>query len=57
MVQFRCKKSNMILLVGLNGARKITLFIQVKDGTIHQEIVTSIEPNERSFVLRSRTTI
>jgi ATPase subunit of ABC transporter with duplicated ATPase domains len=40
----------------LNGAGKTTLFFLVSDGTTHQEKIISMEPNEHSFVLRSKTT-
>jgi len=43
-------------LVGLNGAGKTALFYQLKDGTTHQGAVTSMEPNEGTFVLHSETT-
>ncbi|XP_061353596.1 uncharacterized protein LOC133298345 [Gastrolobium bilobum] len=49
-------KSNTILLTGLSGAGKTVLFYQLRDGSIHQGTVTSMEPNEDTFVLHSETT-
>jgi signal recognition particle receptor subunit beta len=53
---FRRKKPKTVLLIGLNGAGKTALFYQLKDGTTHQGAVTSMEPNEGSFVLHSEAT-
>ncbi|KAM7269698.1 hypothetical protein ACFE04_025195 [Oxalis oulophora] len=49
---FRRTKSNTILLTGLTGAGKTLLFYQLRDGT-HKGTVTSMEPNEDTFILHS----
>ncbi|RYR53610.1 hypothetical protein Ahy_A06g028798 isoform B [Arachis hypogaea] len=49
-------KSNTIVLTGLSGAGKTVLFYQLRDGSIHGGTVTSMEPNEETFVLHSETT-
>ncbi|KAK7361801.1 hypothetical protein VNO77_03885 [Canavalia gladiata] len=46
-------KSNTILLTGLTGAGKTVLFHQLRDGSIHQGTVTSMEPNDDTFILHS----
>ncbi|CAA2982842.1 signal recognition particle receptor subunit beta-like [Olea europaea subsp. europaea] len=53
---FKRKSSNTIALTGLSGSGKTVLFRQLRDGSSHQGIVTSIEPNEGTFVLHSQTT-
>ncbi|KAL1823502.1 hypothetical protein DCAR_0311410 [Daucus carota subsp. sativus] len=53
---FNRKTSNTILLTGLSGSGKTVLFYQLRDGSAHQGTVTSMEPNEGSFVLHSETT-
>ncbi|KAG0578794.1 hypothetical protein KC19_4G049900 [Ceratodon purpureus] len=55
-VAFRRKKPKTVLLLGLNGAGKTALFFQLKDGTTHQGAVTSMEPNDDTFVLHSEST-
>jgi signal recognition particle receptor subunit beta len=55
-IAFRRKKPKTVLLVGLNGAGKTALFFQLKDGTTHQGAVTSMEPNDDTFLLHSETT-
>ncbi|XP_020528479.1 signal recognition particle receptor subunit beta isoform X2 [Amborella trichopoda] len=50
---FRRTKSNTIVLAGLSGSGKTVLFYQ--DGSSHQGTVTSMDPNEGSFVLHSET--
>ncbi|KAL4193228.1 hypothetical protein AMTRI_Chr06g198330 [Amborella trichopoda] len=52
---FRRTKSNTIVLAGLSGSGKTVLFYQLRDGSSHQGTVTSMEPNEGSFVLHSET--
>ncbi|KAK1263153.1 hypothetical protein QJS04_geneDACA009434 [Acorus gramineus] len=46
-------KPNTIVLAGLSGSGKTTLFYQLRDGSPHQGTVTSMEPNEGSFILHS----
>ncbi|KAL8154609.1 uncharacterized protein LOC141659745 isoform X1 [Apium graveolens] len=53
---FNRKTSNTIVLTGLSGSGKTVLFYQLRDGSTHQGTVTSMEPNEGSFVLHSETT-
>ncbi|TKY58667.1 Signal recognition particle receptor subunit beta [Spatholobus suberectus] len=53
---FKRTKSNTIVLTGLTGAGKTVLFYQLRDGSIHEGTVTSMEPNEDTFVLHSETT-
>ncbi|KAM5554171.1 hypothetical protein ABKV19_026087 [Rosa sericea] len=50
---FKRQKANTILLSGLSGSGKTVLFYQLWDGSAHQGTVTSMEPNERTFVLNS----
>ncbi|KAG9455723.1 hypothetical protein H6P81_000231 [Aristolochia fimbriata] len=50
------KKYNTVLLAGLSGSGKTTLFYQLRDGTTHQGTVTSMEPNEGTFILHSEST-
>ncbi|KAL9239608.1 hypothetical protein vseg_013916 [Gypsophila vaccaria] len=49
------KKSNTIVLAGLTGSGKTVLFYQLRDGSSHQGTVTSMDPNEGTFVLHSET--
>ncbi|XP_068648493.1 uncharacterized protein [Aristolochia californica] len=51
----RYKKSNTVLLVGLSGSGKTSLFYQLRDGTTHQGTVTSMEPNEGTFIMHSES--
>lgn len=53
---FRRKKSTSIVLAGLSGSGKTVLFYQLRDGSTHQGTVTSMEPNEDTFVLNSEST-
>ncbi|KAF5200050.1 Signal recognition particle receptor subunit beta [Thalictrum thalictroides] len=48
-------KSNTIVLAGLSGSGKTVLFYQLRDGSSHQGTVTSMDPNEDSFVLHSES--
>ncbi|KAE8023490.1 hypothetical protein FH972_009179 [Carpinus fangiana] len=48
-------KSNTIVLTGLTGSGKTVLYYQLRDGSSHQGTVTSMEPNEGTFVLHSET--
>ncbi|TYK15618.1 signal recognition particle receptor subunit beta-like [Cucumis melo var. makuwa] len=50
---FKRRKSNTIVLSGLSGSGKTILFYQLRDGSSHQGTVTSMEPNEGTFVLHS----
>ncbi|XWS38805.1 hypothetical protein CRYUN_Cryun19dG0161900 [Craigia yunnanensis] len=52
---FKRTKSNTILLTGLSGSGKTVLFYQLRDGSSHQGTVTSMEPNEGTFVLNSES--
>ncbi|XXG39267.1 hypothetical protein AAC387_Pa01g0272 [Persea americana] len=52
---FKRTKSSTIVLAGLSGSGKTILFYQLRDGTTHQGTVTSMEPNEGSFVLHSES--
>lgn len=52
----RRTKSNTVLLTGLSGSGKTVLFYQLQDGSSHQGTVTSMEPNEGTFVLHSENT-
>eukprot|EP00897_Mesotaenium_endlicherianum_P006380 jgi/Mesen1/5770/ME000292S04832 len=49
------KKRDTVLLLGLCGAGKTSLFYQLRDGTRHGGTVTSMEPNEGCFPLHSPT--
>ncbi|XP_059656162.1 uncharacterized protein LOC132303091 isoform X2 [Cornus florida] len=51
---FKRPYSNTIVLTGLSGSGKTVLFYQ--DGSSHQGTVTSMEPNEGTFVLHSEMT-
>lgn len=53
---FKRTKSNTIVLTGLSGAGKTVIFYQLRDGSSHQGTVTSMEPNEGTFVLHSEKT-
>ncbi|XP_038982670.1 signal recognition particle receptor subunit beta-like [Phoenix dactylifera] len=46
-------KSTTIVLAGLSGSGKTALFYQLRDGSTHQGTVTSMDPNEGTFVLHS----
>ncbi|PSS13599.1 Signal recognition particle receptor subunit beta like [Actinidia chinensis var. chinensis] len=48
---FKRSKHNTIVLTGLSGSGKTVLFYQLRDGSFHQGTVTSMEPNEGTFVL------
>ncbi|KAL6969434.1 hypothetical protein U1Q18_029147 [Sarracenia purpurea var. burkii] len=50
---FKRTKPNTIVLSGLSGSGKTVLFYQLRDGSSHQGTVTSMEPNEDTFVLHS----
>ncbi|KAL6202738.1 hypothetical protein ACLB2K_026443 [Fragaria x ananassa] len=50
---YKRQKANTILLTGLSGSGKTVLFYQLQDGSSHQGTVTSMEPNEGTFVLHS----
>ncbi|KAJ9708875.1 hypothetical protein PVL29_000731 [Vitis rotundifolia] len=50
---FKRTKSNTIVLTGLSGSGKTTLFYQLQDGSSHLGTVTSMDPNEGTFVLHS----
>ncbi|PSS26876.1 Signal recognition particle receptor subunit beta like [Actinidia chinensis var. chinensis] len=50
---FRRTKSNTVVLTGLSGSGKTVLYYQLRDGSSHQGTVTSMEPNEGTFVLHS----
>ncbi|KAG5577847.1 hypothetical protein H5410_057981 [Solanum commersonii] len=50
---FKRATSNTIVLTGLSGSGKTYLFYQLRDGSAHQGTVTSMEPNEGSFILHS----
>ncbi|KAF8016247.1 hypothetical protein BT93_H1681 [Corymbia citriodora subsp. variegata] len=52
---FKRKRSNTIVLAGLGGSGKTVLFHQLRDGSSHQGTVTSMEPNEGTFILHSET--
>ncbi|XP_065876658.1 uncharacterized protein [Euphorbia lathyris] len=49
------RKSNTIVLTGLSGSGKTILFYQLRDGSPHQGTVTSMEPNEGTFILHSES--
>ncbi|ESQ50565.1 hypothetical protein EUTSA_v10022817mg [Eutrema salsugineum] len=53
---FRRAKPNTVLLCGLSGSGKTVLFYQLRDGSSHQGAVTSMEPNEDTFVLHTENT-
>ncbi|KAK6116525.1 hypothetical protein DH2020_049730 [Rehmannia glutinosa] len=53
---FKRKSSNTIVLTGLSGSGKTVLFYQLRDGSSHLGTVTSMEPNEGTFVLHSELT-
>ncbi|KAG0491692.1 hypothetical protein HPP92_004733 [Vanilla planifolia] len=46
-------KANTIVFAGLSGSGKTILFYQLRDGSPHQGTVTSMEPNDETFVLHS----
>ncbi|AQK89166.1 signal recognition particle binding [Zea mays] len=51
-----CLKSfrpNTIVLSGLSGRGKTTIYYQLRDGSSHQGTVTSMEENSNTFVLHS----
>ncbi|WMV21387.1 hypothetical protein MTR67_014772 [Solanum verrucosum] len=50
---FKRTTSNTIVLTGLSGGGKTFLFYQLRDGSAHQGTMTSMEPNEGSFILHS----
>ncbi|CAN4094923.1 unnamed protein product [Withania somnifera] len=52
---FKHTTCNTILLTGLSGSGKSFLFYQLRDGSAHQGTVTSMQPNEGSFILYSQT--
>lgn len=52
---FKRKKSNTVVLAGLSGSGKTVLFYQLRDGSSHLGTVTSMEPNEGTFVLHTET--
>ncbi|KAK6924836.1 Signal recognition particle receptor, beta subunit, partial [Dillenia turbinata] len=52
---FKGKNSNTIVLAGLSGGGKTVLFYQLRDGSSHQGTVTSMDPNEGTFILHSET--
>ncbi|KAG7584322.1 Signal recognition particle receptor beta subunit [Arabidopsis suecica] len=54
---FRRTKSNTVLLSGLSGSGKTMFFYQLRDGSSHQGAVTSMEPNEGTFVLHNENTM
>ncbi|KAK7384876.1 hypothetical protein VNO78_30579 [Psophocarpus tetragonolobus] len=49
-------KSNTVVLTGLSGSGKTVLFYQLRDGSTHQGTVTSMEPNEGTFILHNEKT-
>ncbi|KAF8408249.1 hypothetical protein HHK36_007397 [Tetracentron sinense] len=53
---FKRTQSNTIVLAGLSASGKTVLFYQLRDGSSHQGTVTSMDPNEGSFVLHSEST-
>lgn len=53
---FKRKNSNRIVLAGLPGSGKTVLFYQLRAGSSGQGTVTSMDPNEDTFVLHSETT-
>ncbi|KAL8150977.1 hypothetical protein V2J09_020785, partial [Rumex salicifolius] len=53
---FKRKKLNTVVLAGVSGSGKTVLFYQLRDGSSHQGTVTSMEPNEDTFVLHSEST-
>nr|KJB21013.1 hypothetical protein B456_003G186100 [Gossypium raimondii] len=50
---FKRAKSNTVILTGLSGSGKTVLFYQLRDGSVHQGTITSMEPNESTIVLNS----
>ncbi|KAF9626674.1 hypothetical protein IFM89_038769 [Coptis chinensis] len=52
---FKRTKSNTVILAGLSGSGKTLLFYQLRDGSSHQGTVTSMDPNEGTFVLHSES--
>ncbi|CAK8537057.1 unnamed protein product [Lathyrus sativus] len=53
---FKRSKPNTIVLTGLSGSGKTVLFYQLRDGSTHQGTVTSMEPNEDTFILHGEAT-
>ncbi|CAD6343461.1 unnamed protein product [Miscanthus lutarioriparius] len=49
----KSSKPNTIVLSGLSGSGKTTIFYQLQDGSSHQGTVTSMEENNDTFVLHS----
>ncbi|MBA0644804.1 hypothetical protein Goklo_028920 [Gossypium klotzschianum] len=50
---FKRAKSNTVILSGLSGSGKTVLSYQLRDGSVHQGTITSMEPNESTIVLNS----
>ncbi|PKA61706.1 hypothetical protein AXF42_Ash008536 [Apostasia shenzhenica] len=50
---FNRSKANSIILAGLSGSGKTILFYQLRDGSAHHGTVTSMEPNDDTFLLHS----
>ncbi|KAJ4848036.1 hypothetical protein Tsubulata_037922, partial [Turnera subulata] len=53
---FKRSKSNTVVLTGLGGSGKTVLFYQLRDGSSHQGTVSSMEPNEGTFILHYEST-
>ncbi|KAL2343511.1 hypothetical protein Fmac_004796 [Flemingia macrophylla] len=53
---FKRAKSNTVVLTRLSGSGKTVIFYQLRDGSTHQGTVTSMEPNEDTFILHSEKT-
>ncbi|NP_001131722.1 uncharacterized protein LOC100193087 [Zea mays] len=49
----KSSKPSTIVLSGLSGSGKTTIFYQLRDGSSHQGTVTSMEENSDTFVLHS----
>ncbi|KAK7367842.1 hypothetical protein VNO80_09861 [Phaseolus coccineus] len=49
-------KSSTVVLTGLSGSGKTVLFYQLRDGSTHEGTVTSMEPNEDTFILHNEET-
>ncbi|KAJ4837088.1 hypothetical protein Tsubulata_033512 [Turnera subulata] len=53
---FKRSKSNTVVLTGLGGSGKTVLFYRLRDGPSHQGTVTSMGPNEGTFILHYEST-
>ncbi|EFJ29064.1 SRP receptor, beta subunit [Selaginella moellendorffii] len=53
VASLRRKKRNTIVILGLSGSGKTALFYQLRDASLYEGTVTSMVPNEDTFLLHS----